>query len=147
MDRTESAGYLTNWAARLYARAVDRELRPLGLSSAHLPVFFALADGVELAQKNLAEVAAVEQPTMAATLARMERDGLVERRPHPDDGRSSLVRLTSRATAKAEEVRSAIGRVNAASLSALSHQERGSYRDMMLRVIASLETAVAGGGN
>lgn len=140
--RVRSAGYLTNWAARLYARAIDRELKPLGLSSAHLPVFFALADGGALPQRELAEAAAVEQPTMAATLARMERDGLIERRPHPDDRRSSLVSLTEAALAKGETVRAAIARVNAASLAGLSDEEQEQHLERLAGVISAL----GGGG-
>ncbi len=34
---------------------------------------------------------------MANTLTRMERDGLVERRPHPSDKRAQLLFLTERA--------------------------------------------------
>ena len=145
-DRSASAGYLTNWAARLYARAMDRALKPQGLSSAHLPVFFALGGGEALAQKDLAEAAAVEQPTMAATLARMERDGLVERRPHPEDRRSSLVSLTPRALAKADAVRAAVAEVNEAALAALAPAEREAHRRALLAVIAALEESLAPGG-
>ena len=42
LERGRSAGYLVNWAARLFARAIDRRLKPLGVSSGQLPVFFAL---------------------------------------------------------------------------------------------------------
>ena len=88
---------MTNWAARLFARAIDQRLKAIGVSSGQLPVFFALAGGKALTQKELARLAAIEQPTMASTLARMERDGLIERRPDPDDGRSSLVSLSAKA--------------------------------------------------
>ncbi|MBN9060602.1 MAG: MarR family transcriptional regulator, partial [Rhizobiales bacterium] len=113
LQRSRSAGYMTNWAARLFARAIDRRLKPLGISSGQLPVFFALGGGAALSQRALTEVAAIEQPTMAATLARMERDGLVEKRPDPDDRRSTLVSLTPAAMEKARAVREAIDGVNA----------------------------------
>lgn len=141
-DRSASAGYLTNWAARLYARAIDAELRPLGVSSAHLPVFFALAGGLALAQKDLADAAAVEQPTMAATLARMERDGLIARRPHPEDRRSSLISLTPPALGKAEAIGAAIARVNAAALAPLSPDEREAHRLTLAAVIGALEESL-----
>ncbi|MFZ5746382.1 MAG: MarR family winged helix-turn-helix transcriptional regulator [Pseudomonadota bacterium] len=137
--RDDSAGYLTNWAARLYARAIDRELASIGLSSAHLPVLFALDAGTPLAQKALAEIAAVEQPTMAATLARMERDGLVERLPHPSDRRSSLFRLSEAARSRMPATRAAIDRVNAAGMTGASAQEQAQHRAMLRSVVASLE--------
>jgi DNA-binding MarR family transcriptional regulator len=138
-DRERSSGYLTNWAARLFARAIDRRLGPLGLSSAYMPVFFALAGGDSLSQKTLAERAAVEQPTMANTLKRMERDGLVARRPDPRDGRASLVSLTPQAKAKLPSVQAAGHGVNDVAMRSLSPAERQQYLELLRKVIGSLE--------
>lgn len=138
-DRTRSAGYMTNWAARAFARAIDRRLKDLGLSSGYMPVFFALADGTALTQKALAEMAAIEQPTMAATLKRMERDGLVARRPDPADGRSALMVLTPYALEMAADVKKAAAEVNQTALSVLTETERAAYLDMLARIVAALE--------
>ncbi len=137
--RADSAGYMTNWAARLFARAIDRRLRPLGLASGQLPVFFALAGGTRLTQGELARMAAIEQPTMAATLGRMERDGLIARTPDPADRRRSLVALTPKAEETAEQVRAAVAAVNAQALSGLSESERDQFLDMMGRIVAALD--------
>lgn len=145
LDRAHSAGYMTNWAARLFARAIDRRLRSIGISSGQLPVFFALGDGRALPQKELARLAAIEQPTMAATLTRMERDGLIERRTDPEDGRSSLVSLTAKARQKADLVASAIAEVNAAALAGLSEAERAAYLETLGRIIATLDRMLSEG--
>ncbi|MGL4291258.1 MAG: MarR family winged helix-turn-helix transcriptional regulator [Phreatobacter sp.] len=137
--RTQSAGYMTNWAARLFARAIDRRLKQIGVSSGHLPVFFALGDGAALSQKALTEAAAIEQPTMAATLTRMERDGLIARQPDPQDGRSSLISLTPEALAKMPAVRGAIAAVNAEALAGLSEPEQSAYLKVLATVVANLE--------
>ena len=143
IERDKSAGYMTNWAARLFARAIDRRLKPLGLSSAHMPVMFALCDGAELSQKMLAEAAAIEQPTMAATLARMERDGLVRRRPDPRDRRAMLFSLTPQARRKADAVCEAAFEVNDNALSGLSAAEKAAFLDMMARVVSNLDAGEA----
>ncbi len=83
-SRESSAGYLVNWAARLLTHALERRLK--GSSAGSMPVFFSLIDGGAQTQKALAHWAAVEQPTMANTLARMERDGLIAREPDPATG-------------------------------------------------------------
>ncbi|WP_035829953.1 MarR family winged helix-turn-helix transcriptional regulator [Kaistia adipata] len=140
LQRSRSAGYMTNWAARLFARAIDRRLKPLGISSGQLPVFFALGGGAALSQKALAELAAIEQPTMAATLSRMERDGLIEKSPDPDDRRSSLISLTPVALEKAQEVREVIASVNAAALSALSPGEQEAYLGSLAKITAALDS-------
>jgi len=141
IDRSDSAGYMTNWAARLFARAIDRRLKPLGIATGQLPVFFALGAGGALTQKALAEIASIEQPTMAATLARMERDGLISRRADPKDGRSALVALTPTAFDKARQVRAAVDEVNAIALSALDPAERDAFRRMLSRVVEALGKA------
>lgn len=138
-DREQSSGYLTNWAARLFARAIDRRLALLGLSSAYMPVFFALAAGDALSQKALAEHAAVEQPTMANTLKRMERDGLIMRRPDPNDGRAKLVVLTPAARQKLRGVRAAGHAVNDLALAPLSPAERRQYLKLLRKVIGALD--------
>ena len=144
-DRGRSAGYMTNWAARLFARAIDQRLKLIGVSSGQLPVFFALAGGKALTQKELARLAAIEQPTMASTLARMERDGLIERTPDPNDGRSSLVSLSAKAKRKADLVMQAITEVNASTLEVLSPAERAAYLDSLAKIIAALERRLAEG--
>ena len=139
IGRDRSAGYMTNWAARLFARAIDRRLKPLGLSSAHMPVMFALGEGREMPQKALARAAAIEQPTMAATLARMERDGLVRRRPDPRDRRAMLFSLTPLAAEKADAVQAAVAGVNGRALAGLAPQEREAFLGMLARVVAALD--------
>jgi DNA-binding MarR family transcriptional regulator len=137
--REQSSGYLTNWAARLFAREMDRRLTPLGLSAADMPVFFALGGNTKLSQTALAAHAAVEQPTMAATLKRMERDGLIVREPDPADGRSALVSLTPLAREKMRQVQAAGHAINDRAMSGLSAKEREQYLDLLRRVIAALD--------
>jgi MarR family transcriptional regulator, transcriptional regulator for hemolysin len=138
-ERDRSAGYLTNWAARLFARVIDRKLKPFGLSSGQLPVFFALSGTAALTQKALAEAAAIEQPTMAATLVRMERDGLILRQADPRDGRSALVSLTPDAIKKAPAVLDTVHRSNAEALAGLDGDERDQLLRLLRRVIDNLE--------
>jgi DNA-binding MarR family transcriptional regulator len=141
-ERDRSAGYLTNWAARLFGRVIDHKLKPLGLSSGQLPVFFALSSGAALTQKALAKAAAIEQPTMAATLARMERDGLIERRADPRDGRSALIRLTPAALKKAPSVLEAVQTGNEEALAGLENDERELFLKLLMTVVANLENSL-----
>jgi MarR family transcriptional regulator for hemolysin len=133
-----SAGYITNLAGRLFARAIEKRLAPLGLAPAHMPVLLGLEAGPQ-PQKVLAQPAKVEQPTMTATLNRMERDGLVERLPNPDDGRSSLVALTAKAREKLAGVAAAGRDVNVMALKNLSRDERAQFFVLLRQVIVNLD--------
>lgn len=139
LSRETSAGYLTNWAARLFARELERQLAPSGIASAYMPVIFALADGSALTQKELASRAAVEQPTMAATLNRMERDAMITRRRDPGDKRSALVALTPLALGHVETVERIVTAINALALEQLDPAERRQFMGLLRRIIAVLE--------
>jgi MarR family transcriptional regulator for hemolysin len=138
LNRETSIGYLTNWAGRLLVRELERHLAPIGLSPAHMPVLLALEHG-EAPQKQIAERAGVKQETMTATLNRMERDGLVSRRPNPDDGRSMLVSLTPEARGKLPQVEDAAKAINALVLEQLTPEERRQFIATMRKVIGVLE--------
>lgn len=110
-----------------------------------MPVFVALGAGEALTQRELARRAVVEQPTMAATLSRMERDGLIERRPDPADGRSALVSLTAAATEKLPLLADAVKDVNAIASSVLDKEEEERFLASLDKIIAALTEAGAGG--
>lgn len=137
-DKTRSAGVLAGEIARLYAAALQRTLMPLGLSRAQFVVLgeLWLTDG--MTQKELASRLSLEQATTANTLARMERDDLVTRKPHPDDGRSQQIWLTG--TAKELQAPATRAAIEADSLVAagLPAAERELFLSMLGRVAANL---------
>src|SRR5260370_27635247 len=90
-DVLSTPGHLISLAARGFARLSEARLKPLGFGVGHLPVLVALQDGQIGSQRDLARFARIEQPSMAHMLARMERDGLIQRVPDPADGRSSRI--------------------------------------------------------
>ena len=139
LTRETSAGYMTNWAARLFTRELERQLAPTGIAPAYMPVLFALADGGTLTQKELARRAAVEQPTMAMTLNRMLRDGMITRQPDPTDRRCTLVTLTPLALGKIDAVERVASAINALALEQLAPDERAQFLALLGRVIAVLE--------
>jgi DNA-binding MarR family transcriptional regulator len=141
--RDRSVGYLTNLAGRLLVRELSRRLEAIGLSIGHMPVFAALGDGSAMTQKELAAAAVVEQPTMAATLSRMERDGLIARLPNPKDARSALISLTPTALAKVKQVDAAVAEVNAIATATLTKSERTEYLRLVGKIVAALEAAEA----
>ncbi|WP_354065806.1 MarR family winged helix-turn-helix transcriptional regulator [Devosia sp. 2618] len=140
LTRETSAGYMTNWAARLFTHQLERRLTPSGIAPAYMPVIFALADGSSMTQKELAHRAAVEQPTMAATLKRMERDGMITRRTAPEDKRSALVALTPLALGKVATVEAVVAGINALALAPLQLGERAQFLRLMQRVIDGLQS-------
>ena len=110
------------------SRIVERELRSVfaeyGVQPGQLPVLLALYERDGQTQAELASWTGVEQPTMASTLTRMEREGFVTRRPDPDDGRRVDVFLTTPARRIEQPLADAVRGVNRRALRGLSAEER-----------------------
>jgi MarR family transcriptional regulator for hemolysin len=134
-------GALIYRASRLFVRVGEPRLAVLGVAHGQFPVFAALNKGNQFSQKDLAQFAQIEQPTMAQTLARMERDGLVQRTPDPKDKRSSLMSLTPTALAKMPLVMEALMQGNEDALVGFTPAERETLVNLLRRVINNLETA------
>jgi DNA-binding MarR family transcriptional regulator len=124
--------------ARLFANALADKLRPLGLAPAQFPVLLELWQHDALTQKELVERLDLEQATVGNTLNRMERDGLITRRPHPQDGRSQMICLTARARSLETEATRCATAINARALADLGDVDRKSLLELMQRVIDRL---------
>jgi len=90
-------------------------------------------------QSALTQALDVEQATMANTLRRMERDGLVERRPSKEDKRARLVCLTEKARGLQGQAVLAAQDQNQVALAGLSEVEQIALIEMMQRVIAAMQ--------
>jgi DNA-binding MarR family transcriptional regulator len=87
-------GRLLSAAARAVERDWDERLRAIGLPHAALIAIDILIRTGPTGADTLARTARVQPQTMSRTLERMERDGLVERSPHPEDRRRRIVTVT-----------------------------------------------------
>lgn len=137
-SKDTSAGYLVNHMARLFARALSQRINPAGLTTGAFPALLELWEGDGLTQKELRERLDIEQATVANTLARMERDGLIRREQDEHDGRVQRIRLTALAQAKKEEAIAAAAEVNAVALNGLSPEEEAAFLATMHKVIGQL---------
>ena len=132
-----------NHASRLLMRHFEQRLRPLDFGMAYLPVIIALEENEELLQKHLAEYAHVEQPTMAALLMRMERDGLISRKPHPGDKRSSHIVLSAKAKKCLPLAKEQLGEVVEQATSGFNESERATFIALLRRVVNNLDSTAS----
>lgn len=138
-SKERSAGYLTNHAARLFAAGLARRMAPLGLAPAQFMVLLELWEEDGQTQARLVNRLDVEQATMANTLARMERDGLITRLANKADKRSRLVFLTNRARELREPAIRAATDQNNRALAGLSQTEGERFLEFLNRVIANMK--------
>ncbi|MFZ1480619.1 MAG: MarR family transcriptional regulator [Paracoccaceae bacterium] len=135
--KDQSAGYLANHMARLFARGLTSRIKPLGLTTGTFPALLELWEKDGLTQKELVVRLDIEQATMANTLARMERDGLVVRKKDVSDGRVQRIWLTDCARDLHGPAVNAAMAENAAALSGLSEAEQGQFIALMQKIIAT----------
>ncbi len=137
-DKSKSAGYLANHMARLFAIGLHERIRPLGLAPAQFMTLLELWEEDGLTQKELVQRLDVEQATMANTLTRMERDKLINRKPHPADGRAQSICLTRKAKELKEEATQAAREQNEVALADFSQKEKEVFLKLMGKAIEAM---------
>ncbi|MFZ2102620.1 MAG: MarR family transcriptional regulator [Oricola sp.] len=137
-EKSRSAGYLANHMARLFALGLHERIRPLGLAPAQFMTLLELWNEEDLTQKDLVQRLDIEQATIANTLARMERDGLVTRHENPGDRRAQLIRLTPKARALKDDAIAAAQAQNEKALAAFSPEERATFIALMTKAIDAM---------
>ena len=132
LDR--SLGFLVNRAALRMKDALDRELRPHGVTPEQWAVLNRLWEEDGLSQKDLAERTFKDQPNTARIVAKLERKGLVLRRPDPEDGRAVQVFLTARGRALHPRLVPLGEGVNRRARHGLSDEEVATLARLLVRV-------------
>ncbi|WP_275790971.1 MarR family winged helix-turn-helix transcriptional regulator [Pararhizobium gei] len=136
-DRMDSATYLASLLAKSFSRALQERSLKLGFAPGQFPVLLELWTEEGLTQKQLLDRLDVEQATMANTLSRMERDGLILRKKHPGDKRAQLIFLTDKARAMEAGAKEAALAADRSRLSGFRQFERELLLEYMRKAIAN----------
>ena len=84
---------------RRWRKLLDERLKALGVTQARWTTMVYLQQGGEgLTQRELARLMAIENPTLVRLLDSLEQQGLIERRPCPNDRRARRLHLTKDGT-------------------------------------------------
>lgn len=136
-DRRNSATYLASQLAKSFSRSLQERSASLGFLPGQFPVLLELWNGDGLTQKELLDRLDVEQATLANTLSRMERDGLVERKAHPADRRKQVILLTEKANAMREAAIAAAIDADDALFAGFRRFERELVLEYIRRIIGN----------
>ena len=133
-------GYLVNLLARLLAQSLKVRDGPGGILPGQFPIVLELLKAEGLTQRELCDYVKVEQGTMANTLKRMERDGLLERYECDEDARQSRIHLTERGANLARVAVVNALEVNKVALSGLDEPTRAQLRSLLIGMVERLES-------
>lgn len=139
LERGTSLGYVVNHLARLMEQALRDRIAPHGVVPGQFAQLLALYEADGVTQQQLCEKVRIDQSTMAHTLKRMERDGLVRRTPDPADGRRALVHLTERARRLRPELHAAAREVNALATAGFPAGDGEAFLGLLRHAIHNLE--------
>jgi DNA-binding MarR family transcriptional regulator len=137
-QKNTSAGFLINILARSFAKQLHAQIAPLGIVPGQFPILLELWEKEGQTQRDMLVKLQIEQATLANTLNRMERDGLIKRTKHLSDGRAQQVWLTNKTRNIKTEALSAASRINTAAMVDLSDDEKQQLINLMQTVVARI---------
>jgi DNA-binding MarR family transcriptional regulator len=106
-----------------------RQARPVGeLTMTQISALTSLQLAGALTPRELAETERVQPPTMTKIVAKLEERGLVQRTPHPTDGRQVILTATEAGAAVLAQVQRARDEWLACRLAELGPEERDALR-------------------
>lgn len=138
-DVLKTPGHLISVAARGFVRLSESRLRPIGLGAGYIPVLVSLLEEKANTQRDLARLLKIEQPPMAQTLGRMERDGLIVRTPNPTDKRQQIISLTAAAKDRIPEALDMLFDGNEEAFAGITKKERLHFVALLQQVIENLD--------
>lgn len=113
-----------------------RQERPVGdLTLTQLSALTSLHLGGALTPRELSDAERVQPPTMTKIVAKLEERGLVQRSPHPTDGRQVLLSVTEEGAAVIDSLQRVRDEWLSAHLAELTPEER----ETVARAAAILE--------
>jgi DNA-binding MarR family transcriptional regulator len=106
-----------------------RQARPIGdLTVAQISALTSLELAGALTPRELADTERVQPPTMTRIVAKLEERGLVQRSPHPTDGRQVILAATEAGRAVLAELHQARNSWLAQRLAELTEEERDTLQ-------------------
>jgi DNA-binding MarR family transcriptional regulator len=141
-DRPEHViGFLLKSLQHSLRQTVEEALRKQGLdlSFAHFVALFGLYCEPGITGAQLASRAFVSAQTMNSVLRRLELEGRIERRPHPDSRRADSWSVTAVGVADLDVARQVGAATFTRMLAPLGAAEIAAFEDCLRRCITALE--------
>ena len=126
--------------SRRWRNRLNEKLAEIGQTQARLESLFwiEVSEG-RATQRELAERVGIEGPTLARMLDRLEKEGLVERRPSADDRRTKTIALKKRAAPFLKQMRGLTDQLRAEILQDVESCELSACVNLMRALLSKLE--------
>jgi DNA-binding MarR family transcriptional regulator len=145
MEQVRHFGFIVKDVQRLWVRLFEQRLPQLGMTFTQCKVLVFLSRNEGATQAKLAEASDTEPMTLVRVLDRMERDGLIERRPDPADRRAHRLYLKPASSPILDEILHIGEKARSEALAGLSSEQREQMMNMLEHVRANLVALVSAG--
>jgi DNA-binding MarR family transcriptional regulator len=129
-------------ASHAFRLRMDRWLERHGLSESRLSLLLRLNRVREITLGDLAEELDVSPRNITGLVDLLERDGLVERFPDPDDRRATRVKLSPAGQAKLLEIAAEKDRAQTDLVAGFSEPELKQLRHLLLKLVQNLNVSL-----
>ena len=136
---SDNIGYLLNRCAAEMAARFQKELEPFGVSLAQWGAMLAIHQKGSASPSDVAARVGIDRGAASRLIARMEANGLVERRMNDDDGRSVVLFLSPEAREKMPYLIDRSRRVNRDALALLPKDDRKVLLTALSRLLDALQ--------
>jgi MarR family transcriptional regulator, transcriptional regulator for hemolysin len=129
-------GFLIHDVSRLRRTALDKALRPLGITRSQWWVLGNLSrhNGTGMRQIELSKVMDIGKVTLGGLIDRLEASGYVERQPEPGDRRANRVVMTPKGIGLLAQIKKVTKGVNARIMSGIAAEEVLCAEDVLHRM-------------
>ena len=138
MDRLRNFGFLLKDVSRRYVLRFEQHAAELSLTLVQCKALTHLEKNEGASQARLAELTDVEPMAMVRILDRMEVDGVLERRPDPDDRRARRLHLTAKAKPLLDEIWRLAALTRAETFAGVARAEREAFMNVLERLDRNL---------
>ena len=135
------SGFLLRQAWRVLLGALEVALRPHGLTPAQYGVLSVLAREPGASGADLARAVHTTPQAMNGVLATLERDGLIERHPHPTHGRILQATLTSEGQRRLDAANPSVRALERETERGLTPDELATVKAWLVTTAQRLERA------
>ncbi|MFE5321952.1 MarR family winged helix-turn-helix transcriptional regulator [Paenibacillus sp. NPDC056579] len=138
-NHSNALTHLMKHVLKLYRHNVDRLIQEYDVFPGQPPLLLRLSDKDGQMQKELANSMHIQPATLTVMITRMEKAGLVERKPDAEDQRVSRVYLTEKGRFAAGKVKEALRTIEEQCFRNFSPEEKLLFRRLLLQMHQDLE--------
>jgi MarR family transcriptional regulator, transcriptional regulator for hemolysin len=140
-DFENSVGFIVNSTAKAFQKALDSELRKkVGVTISQWRVVGILALQPGLTQKEIADKVGIEGATLVPLIDKMEKDGLLKRKPDSKDRRVNRIYLTTKADSLWNSMTECALRIRKVSTKDISEDQLKNTLETLRRISKNLVT-------